>query len=826
MSRPSRPRGRTLLRHYLFAMLIAGVAVVIRAVVQPLLGDALPFVFAFPATVLTSLLWGVGPGVATASLCAIGVWLPDIPPTIPEAQQSVELGWYAVSSLFTSILCGRLRGVRSFDVEVSLPGALETPLSAWLKAVLWGALLVPTVAFVAASWWSLDRAEAESQASLSHASELALRHAQRAFEVAREIALRADQATQMPDQELRARESEIHLRLSDMAAGLTAVVNTTLWDAAGNALARSDRYPVGHDLNNADRAYFQQQRDHPVALGISTVLIGRMTGKEILNATVRRHSADGSFNGIVSVSLSPAYFAEYYRSLASEEPTLATFALVRSDGSVLAKWPDLPGAARYMAAGGAVMDNVTHGVETMSLRVDDSATGPQMVAIKRVGDLPLYVVTGISRDAMLAGWGRFVGVLAAILVPVTLGLVYVTWIALRKTRREEAVSRLLQDEIHARAEAERRVLEAQKLETLSFVTGGVAHDFNNLLAIITSSLHVHKLRYPEAAEDKTLAAISRSVQSGVRLTRQLLSFSKKQALRPEVVQFQTWLPQADALMRSSLGSAAVWTAQVDDDTRPVKVDIGELELALINVVLNAKLAMPSGGSLHVHVSNDEHAPPEAPMVIVCIVDSGDGIAPDVLPRVLEPFFTTRQKGVGSGLGLSQVNNFCIASGGRASIESVLGKGTTVCMHLPAFEDGLADIVDGISPAVTRLDAGLLLVEDNDEVAKITEQMLSSSGLDVARVSNAKEALAYLGAVRAMPDLVLSDIAMPGEMNGIALAIELQRRYPNLPVMLNTGYAEQIEEATARGFKVFQKPLAPEVLLAELSAMLAAAHAKR
>ena len=448
-----------------------------------------------------------------------------------------------------------------------------------------------------------------------------------------------------------------------------------------------------------------------------------------------------------------------------------------------------------------------------------------MVEYGRVGDLPVYVVSGISRTAMLKNWARFVGVMAAILLPVTAGLVYVTWIALRKTRAEAAVAVELNDQIRARADAERRMLESQRLETLAFVTGSVAHDFNNMLAVITSSLHVHKIQRPEAADDKTLAAISRSVQAGVRLTRQLLSFSKKQALRPAVMRFQDWLPGAEALMRSSLGSMHKWTASVDPDTRPVCVDPAELELALVNIVLNAKLAMPRGGELSVHVSNDAHAPVDAPRVVVCVVDTGEGIAPEILDKVFEPFFTTRERGVGSGLGLTQVHGFCVQSGGRVTIASTPGKGTTLCLHLPACANEPAPSLDK-TPPVGRLAARLLLVEDNEEVGKTTEQMLSSCGLLVSRVLSADAALEFLAAASPIPDVVLSDIAMPGSMNGIGLATEIGRLYPRLPVMLHTGYAEQIEEARALGLRVFQKPVHPDVMLAELRTLLMPAATSR
>ena len=818
------PRGiRTCARHLACATLVGALAATFRAVAQPALGDALPFVFAFPATVLASLLWGVVPGMAAAAVCAFAVWMPGVPPSLVVTEQTMQLGLFGLSALVTSLLCDRPGDSSSHDLKTvkEYPGG--TPLGTWLRTVLLGVLFVPLAAFVAASWWSLDRAQAVSDASLSHASELAFKHAEHTFAVAQEIARRADEASRIPDSRLRAHEQEIHLRLADMAAGINSIVNANLWDASGSILARSDVYPVDPSFTIADRGYFQRLKASRLPLLISEVMVGRQSGKEVLNLAMRRHAPDEGFDGIVSVTLAPSFFSDYYEALAHEEPTLATFALLRSDGAILARWPQESGPG-YLAKGSSLLPLIAQGAESGRLTLEeDAGRGTQTISYRRVGALPVYVVAGISRSAMLGGWARSVGVLAAILLPTTAGLVYVTWVALRKTRAEAVVSLELQEQIRARAAAERRMLEAQRLETLAFVTGSVAHDFNNMLAVITSSLHVHKIRRPESADDRTLAAIGRSVQSGVRLTRQLLSFSKKQALRPEIVRFQTWLPAADALVRSTLGSTARWKVAVDEDTRPVKVDPGELELALVNVVVNSKLAMPNGGELSVHVSNDKHAPGDAPMVIVCVVDTGEGIPADVLPRIFEPFFTTRQRGVGSGLGLTQVQGFCVQSGGHVTVDSTPGHGTILCMHLPAQGEEAVEVPIEPAMPLDRLEARLLLVEDNDEVGRTTEQMLASSGLTVARVGGADAALEYLARTPSPPDVVLTDIAMPGSMNGIGLALELRRLYPRLPVMLHTGYAEQIEEGLAKGMRVFQKPVPPDVLLAELRAMLTAAQ---
>ncbi len=724
-------------------------------------------------------------------------------------------------------LVRNLRARSGADASSSDAGPdTDTALAIWLRAVLWGALLIPLSAFVAASWWGYERAVGEAHAAAERAAVLVRGQAQRTFEIAEQIAQRADQAAAGDDASVRAREAEIHARLADMVAGLPSVVNLNVWDAHGRPIAGSGHYPTDPLVSVEDRLYFQQQKNAPAPLGISEVITGRQTGLELVNATIRRTAPDGRFAGVVSLSLAPAFFREYYRSLAAENPALARFALVRTDGAVLAAWPQSePGDHQRVALNDDVFARVAAGDRDGQLLVKSRRDGQmRFVSFQRVGALPLYVVAGVSREAMLAGWLRYVGLLAALLVPVTAGLTYVSLVALRKTRREQSITAALNEAVRRRAAAEKGMQESQKLETLAQLTGGVAHDFNNLLAIVSSSLHVHRHLHPELGEERHVQAMSRAVQSGTRLTRQLLSFSRRQALRPEVIALQTWLPAAEGLLRSTLGSRIVMEVEVDADVCPVSVDAAELELALINLSLNAKHAMPGGGRLRITARNEGSSEDGTTMVVVAVEDSGVGIPADVLPRVFEPFFTTRMNEAGSGLGLSQVHGFCAQAGGRARLASVPGQGTTVEMVLPAearqspppSAQALAD--------TQRLAGRVLLVEDNDDLAQSTVAILRASGLEVTHQWSADAALAALLGGATLPDIVLSDIEMPGKLNGMDLAFRLRELWPRLPVVLITGYAKQLEDAVSGGLRVLPKPTPPQDLLRELRTSMAAAAA--
>jgi len=801
-------------------------AIALRVLLQPMLGDKLPFLIAYPAVVLAASLWGIGSGLVVTFASAVVAATPWIPPMIVAAERPMHIGAFCLASIFICLV-SNLRAYRPGDS--SSQGAdtgLDTPLASWLRAVLWGAVLVPLTAFVAASWWGYEHAVGEAEAAAERAAVLVRGQARHTFEIAEQIAHRADTAAAGDDAVVRAHEAEIHARLADMVAGLPSVVNLNVWDAQGRPLARSDRYPADHIVSVEDRAYFREQQNAPVPLGISEVITGRQTGLELLNTTVRRNSPDGQFHGIVSVSLSPAFFRDYYRSLAAENPTLARFALVRIDGAILANWPVAEqggDGVRHVTINDDVFARVKAGDREGRLVVKSRRDGQiRFVSFQRVGDYPLYVVAGVSRAAMLAGWLRFVGLLAALLVPVTAGLSYVSLVALRKTRREQAITAALSDAVKRRAMAEKSMLESQKLETLAQLTGGVAHDFNNLLAIVSSSLHVHRHLHPELADERHLQAMARAVQSGTRLTRQLLSFSRKQALRPELIALQTWLPAAEGLLRSTLGSRIAMEVSVDADVCPVSVDVAELELALINLALNARHAMPGGGTLRIAARNEGASEDGTTMVVIAVADTGVGIAADVLPRVFEPFFTTRMNEAGSGLGLSQVHGFCAQAGGRARIASEPGQGTTVEMVLPAEAPRVQAPPTTTITGPERLDGRVLLVEDNEDVAQSTAAILQSAGLLVTHHWSADAALAALQGGATLPDIVLSDIEMPGKLSGMDLAFRLRQLWPQLPVVLITGYAKQLEDAVAGGLRVLSKPTPPLELLRELRASMAAA----
>ena len=265
----------------------------------------------------------------------------------------------------------------------------ETSLATWLRAVLSASFVVPTVAFVLAMLWGYDRARTQAEATVDHASALALRHAQRTFEIALTIAERADQVSAGTTDWVRMHEADIHQRLSDISAGLPSVVNLNIWDENGLALARSDQYPVNKQTSVADRTYFIERRASAMPLAVSEVLTGRQSGREIVNAAIRRHASGAVFSGVVAVSLSPEFFRDYYSSLASEQPNLASFALIRTDGTIIARWPKLTDGRTRVDDDNPTLAKVTAGI-------DQGTHGPATARYARVAAGQLSARSGLA----------------------------------------------------------------------------------------------------------------------------------------------------------------------------------------------------------------------------------------------------------------------------------------------------------------------------------------------------------------------------------------------------------------------------------------------
>ncbi|PXA74396.1 hypothetical protein DMC25_25380 [Caulobacter sp. D4A] len=383
----------------------------------------------------------------------------------------------------------------------------------------------------------------------------------------------------------------------------------------------------------------------------------------------------------------------------------------------------------------------------------------------------------------------------------------------------------LEASIAERAKAEAALAQAQRLETVGRLTGGVAHDFNNLLTVMVGGLDMILKKPGDIARVQRLGEAALAAgQRGERLTRQLLAFSRSQELKLEVVDIAGLILQVEPLVRRAAGDAKTLVVEADPQAGASRVDAAQFEAALLNLVVNAVDATPDAGTITVSVTAEalvDGQAGEAPAgdyVRVAVTDTGHGMSPEVLGRVFEPFFTTKEVGKGTGLGLAQVYGFVRQCGGAVTIDSQEGRGTTVSLHLPAAApEALGAIVAEAGPAADLSGVRVLLVEDDASVRAITEGALSEMGCIVVVAEHGHAALACLEAEPPF-DVLLSDLVMPGGVSGVELARAAVQRDPDMAVLLTTGYAGDRLAAALEDspWPVLRKPFRIEQLRSALA----------
>ncbi len=356
--------------------------------------------------------------------------------------------------------------------------------------------------------------------------------------------------------------------------------------------------------------------------------------------------------------------------------------------------------------------------------------------------------------------------------------------------------------------AQQQLANAQKMEALGQLTGGVAHDFNNIMMIVSGYAQSLQGSLQDPKKVRALQAIQAAISRGENLTRQLLSFSRHQPLQPTVLNPSEAIDGIRDVLSGSANGSIKLTVEIPQDTWPIFVDKSEFALALVNLGINARDAMPNGGELAISCENRQLSTSgsstglSGDFVALKVVDTGCGIPASILPKVFDPFFTTKEVDKGTGLGLSQVYGFSRRSGGTVLIDSVLGCGTTVTMYLPrSFELPSSVIHSSVDPRGKR-SGTILVVEDNEEVRGAAVGLLQQLGYRTFEVNSAAAALEKLGS-GVNVDLVFTDIVLPGTIDGLKLAAELQSRYPRIPVLLTTGYARRI--ASELPHRVLRKP---------------------
>jgi nitrogen-specific signal transduction histidine kinase len=357
------------------------------------------------------------------------------------------------------------------------------------------------------------------------------------------------------------------------------------------------------------------------------------------------------------------------------------------------------------------------------------------------------------------------------------GFAKITRDATERREAEEALQR-----------ANAALFQSQKLQAIGLLTGGVAHDFNNLLSVLSSGLDVLSMNQGHA-DPALLETMRRAVQRGSNLTQQLLAFARKQPLKPECTSVNALINGFESVLRRAVSGSIDFRIELEPELGTVSLDPQRFEAAILNLVVNARDAMPEGGKLLLRTGTVElrehqvsHLAPGR-YAYVLIVDNGEGMAPEVLERAIEPFFTTKEVGRGTGLGLSQVHGFITQSGGDMVIDSAPGEGTRIGIYLPLVDEPARDARRNVA-AVERV----LVVEDQPELLALASSLFRSIGYDVLTASNGEDARQIIEREPAAVDILFSDVVMPGT-SGVELARWVRETHPRIKVVLTSGYAK-------------------------------------
>lgn len=662
------------------------------------------------------------------------------------------------------------------------------------RLLLVAALLVPALVFAAAAAWNRAEVLRDNEETITRTTAILHEHARKVFDTVELVIGRVEDRTHdMSWEEIAAPETSAFLQ--SLKAPLEQAVSIWITDATGHVRAGSQ--PWDTNVTVDEREFFQAQRGRDAGTYISAAFEGKATGRSSFAVSRRRSTPDGHFDGIIHVALSPEYFSRFFREAAPPGPHAA--ALIREDGSILARSPAQAADSRLgpdnilMRSIAAQSDGgVLFGTSSTDQR-------ERYYAYRHVGAHPVYVAFGIDAAVVLGHWYRNLAVYGVVAALSALILWLVSWLALRRAQAEQEALIQLRHESEQRHAAEQRLLQAQKMESIGQLTGGIAHDFNNLLAVILGNLDLLRKRIKDDERAKRLLeGAIQGAQRGAVLTQRLLAFSRRQELTPQAVDVPQLVSGMADLLARALGPSIEIVTRFPAGLPPVNVDQNQLEMALLNLAVNARDAMPTSGTITVSAHQEDlaegnvHGLSRGAYVCVSVSDTGMGMDAATLARAIEPFFTTKGVGKGTGLGLSMIHGLAVQSGGTLMLKSQVGKGTTAEIWLPQGEAvARAAASDEQAPPEHRT-CTVLLVEDDALVMTATAAMLEDLGHTVVEASSAEAALSILREDTSI-DLVVTDHAMPG-MTGLELAERIRTGWPTTPILLASGHAELPERA--------------------------------
>jgi two-component system, NtrC family, sensor kinase len=697
-----------------------------------------------------------------------------------------------------------------------------------VRLAMAASLVVPCLLFAFASWNTYRSIAALTDERLSHSLDVEQEEAQKTFELI-DLALSTakDLVAGMSDDDIANNEDRIHESFKKLASQIPAVQSIWIFGKNGQALTSSWTHPPPK-VDYSDRDYFKAHVDGGDKVYYGQVYQSQFNAQPFFTVS-QRLERDGEFVGVLEISVLPSNFFRFYSTLAYTDGL--QFALIRNDGLMLTRYPVAPPGATDRLDKNTGFRRMTAQLPLGGLYTSTSPIDrvERRYAYRRFEATPLYITAGITLSAMRAEWMWGMAPHLIYGIPVTLILFFSLLAVLRRTER-------LYAEIDRRSVAEEALRQSQRLDAIGHLTGGVAHDFNNLLTIIIGNLETaqHQLKTwsddTKAKVERRLENAMHGAQRAATLTKRLLAFSRQTPLNPATLDVNRTLNSLSDFLRRALGEDISLEIVGSGGVWPVEADAAELEAAILNLAVNARDAMPDGGKLTVEASNSyldeaycrrntDVRPGQ--YVLISVTDTGTGMAKDVIDRAFEPFYTTKQSGQGTGLGLSQVYGFVKQSGGHVKIYSEAGEGTTVKIYLPRFF-GKAPAVDPqpVEPRRSHSRECVLVVEDDAEVRGYVVETLGILGYDVFEAANGEDALRLLDQKKTIR-LLLTDVVMPG-MNGRKLAEEARQRQPSLKVLYMTGYSRNAIVHQGRldpGVELIQKPLTSEHLASAIRRVL-------
>jgi signal transduction histidine kinase len=674
-------------------------------------------------------------------------------------------------------------------------------------------VVLPAVLFCGLAWIDyrveLDRTHNDVATTVNAMAE----HAQTVVEAAGLVLARVLDHIETQDWETITASAGTHDFLDRLRRELPQIEAVFVVDPLGIVAASSRAYPMPrYDVHAAEYFAAAKALDGDSTV-ISAPFAGTMSGTSGFMIS-RRRTRDARFDGVVGVTVSHQYFETFYRAIL-DHPTASSAGLTRNDGALLVRFPDPPRDTVALPASNPMLVAARKGLDFAVFEGRSSLDGSERIAaFRRVPNQPLLVGYSVNRSVFLTTWAVHAAVIAVCAILLSCLLLATEYLVRRKTAVEHEALRQLVKETERRLQAEAMAQQGQKMEALGRLTGGVAHDFNNLLTVILASLELALRRESSARIVRLLETATDAAKRGAKLTAQMLAFSRKHEIAVQSVDVNAVIRGMDELLCRTLGPSVRLHYALANDLWPVLADRVQLELALLNLAVNARDAMPDGGDLTFSTSRvtvadaDSQAAELAAGDYVCVLvtDTGEGMSEEVRAHAHEPFYTTKGPGAGTGLGLSMVYGFVRELGGALTFESIPGAGTTVSVLLRRA-DG-APVVETQSPAAEPASARpvrILLVDDDASVRLATRTILEEQGHAVVEASSGAECLTVLGRERRF-DLLVIDFAMP-LMNGGQLATEVRQLWPDAPILFVTGYVENdaLRPWSELGYVTVQKP---------------------